>query len=303
QQMELEYNIFEPFSIFRSWHTNIDIEYSSLYKPRKYQEAEIRLFTDFTYKNHYSTGLFAQWQPESHDYFEPRVEGWMFKRPEQVSAHLFFGTDDTKDLSLRGGIDYEKSAKWNQHEYGFDVSPNFRFSDAFSLNYEIEYEKEMNDMGYVEDEETTEGNVNITFGKRNVTTLENRLEGSFKFSPRDLVNLRIRHYWRTLNYSNFYPLQENGDLGTSYGYDRYGSSQDLSYNALTVYLQYLWQFAPGSELSVVWKNNIYHFSEEIPESYLQNLDQTLSAPQINSISLKFLYYLDYQSIQRGLQQL
>lgn len=303
QQMELEYNIFEPFSIFRSWHSNIDFQYSSLYKPRKYQEFEVSLFTDVTYKNHYSTGLMAQWQPESHDYFEPRVEGWRFKRPERFSIHTFMGTDNTKDISLRGGIDLGKASKWNQHEYGFDISPNFRFSDAFSLNYRFELRKEINDMGYVEDEKTAGGDVNVTFGKRNVQTITNRLEGSFKFSPRDLINLRIRHYWRTLEYSNFYPLQQSGDLGTPYGYDRYGSQQDLNYNALTVYLQYLWQFAPGSELSVVWKNNIYNFSKDIPDSYLRNLDQTLNAPQINSFSLKFLYYLDYQSIQRSLQQL
>ena len=303
QQLELEYNIYEPFSIFRSWHTNVDFQYSSLYKPRKYQEFEIRLFTDATYKNHYSTGLMAEWQPETHDYFEPRVEGWMFKRPQRFSAHMFFGTDDTEDISLRGGIDYGKAAGWNQHQYGFDLSPNFRFSDAFSLNYQFEIRKEINEMGYVEDEETSGGNVNITFGKRNVKTLENRLEGSFKFSPRDLINLRIRHYWRTLDYSNFYPLKESGALGSSYGHDRYGSSRDLSYNALTVYLQYLWQFAPGSELSVVWKNNIYHSAEEIPKGYFNCLDRTLKAAQVNSFSLKFIYYLDYQNIQRSLKSL
>ena len=302
QQMELEYNIFEPFSIFRSWNTNLDIEYSSLYNPRKYQQFELRLFTDVTYKNYYQTGFFASWQPETHDYFEPRVDGRRFKRPQRFSIHTFMGTDDTKDVSLRGGIDYGKSAKWNQHEYGFDISPNIRFSDAFSLNYQVEYEKEMNDMGYVDDEETAGGTVNITFGKRNVTTFTNSLEGSFKFSPRDLINLRIRHYWRTLEYSNFYPLKESGDLGSPYGYDRYGSEKDLNYNALTVYLQYLWQFTPGSELSVVWKNNIYTSSDDIPGDYFSNLDHTLSAPQINSLSLKFIYYLDYQSIQRGFRK-
>jgi hypothetical protein len=216
---------------------------------------------------------------------------------------LFFETDNTEDISLHGGISYGKASKWNKHEYGFDLSPNFRISDAFSLNYRFEYEKEINDMGYVEQEPAQQGNVSVTFGKRNVKTLENRLEGSFKFSPRDLVNLRIRHYWRTLDYANFYPLQESGDLGTPYGYERYGSSQDLSYNALTIYLQYLWQFAPGSELSVVWKNNIYHSAEEIPKGYFNCLDRTLKAPQVNSFSLKFIYYLDYQNIQRSLKSL
>lgn len=303
QSLELEYHIFEPFSIFRSWFSNLDLVYSQLYTPRKYQGFEARLFSFATFKNHYETGFFARWEPEAHDYFEPRVEDRMFKRPGRYSVRLFMETDNTKDISLRGGLDWGKSAKWDQYRYGFEITPNFRFSDAISLNYRFEYNKEFNDMGYVEDQLTIEGETEITFGKRDVKTITNSLEGSFKFSPRDMINLRIRHYWRTVEYSNFYPLKENGDLGIPYGYDSYGSSQDLNYNALTVYLQYLWRFAPGSELSLVWKNNIYSFSGDIPESYFKNFRQIINDPQINSISFKILYYLDYQNIQRGIRQI
>jgi len=301
QNLELEYNIYEPFGIFLSWHSNLDLEYSQLYDPRKYQSFEMRLFSVANYKNHAQTGMFVNWQPESHDYFEPRVEGWdwKYKRPRQAFARFWYETDNTEDLSVNISGSYRQSGEYNRHGYRLGMRPSIRFSDNFSVTYDLEYNMLENDVGYVDQDTDQQGDLSVTFGKRDVKTITNTLRSSYKFTSRDLLNLRIRHYWRTVNYSNFYPLQAEGDLGPAYGFGRYGNQRDLSYNALTVYLQYLWHFSPGSELSVVWKNNIFTSTQDIPGSYFRNLDHTLGAPQINSFSVKFIYYLDYQYLKRG----
>jgi hypothetical protein len=60
----------------------------------------------------------------------------------------------------------------------------------------------------------------------------------------------------------------------------------------------VWYFAPGSEMSVVWKNAINTYDDHLVHSYFTNLDHTISAPQSNSFSVRVLYYLDYQYIKK-----
>jgi hypothetical protein len=64
-------------------------------------------------------------------------------------------------------------------------------------------------------------------------------------------------------------------------------------------MKYLWRFAPGSELSLVWKNAIYTNDNNLVNSFVDNLENTFAASQINSISLKILYYLDYQYLMKN----
>jgi len=299
QDLELSYNIYEPFGIFLNWYNNIDLRYSQLYKPRKFKRVELSFYSSTTFRNQLSTGLYYSWQPTSHDYYEPRVEGWMFKQPGRDYVNTWISTDNSKNISLSVRSSYNKGKKYNKHGYSISLHPNFKFSDRFSMNYSFNWDKDFNSLGYVEDKTDINGNVQIDFGKRDIKTLTNTLESSYKFNNRTLINLRIRHYWRTVEYSDFYPLQEDGELGESLGYNAYGSGKDLNYNAFSIYMKYLWHFAPGSELSVVWKNNIYTDSNDIEENYFRNLDRTLNQSQINSFSVKLIYYLDYQQIKEG----
>jgi ABC-type multidrug transport system permease subunit len=59
-----------------------------------------------------------------------------------------------------------------------------------------------------------------------------------------------------------------------------------------------WRFAPGSELTVVWKNSILNQDKVIPNDYFMNLKNMFDQPQMNSISFKAIYYFDYQSLRR-----
>jgi hypothetical protein len=65
---------------------------------------------------------------------------------------------------------------------------------------------------------------------------------------------------------------------------------------------YTWRFAPGSEMSIVWKNSIYQSDtggdDVIIDGFLEDLKYTLNSPQVNSFSIKFLYYLDSQYLKR-----
>jgi hypothetical protein len=74
---------------------------------------------------------------------------------------------------------------------------------------------------------------------------------------------------------------------------------NINFNAFTVDLQFIWYFAPGSELSFVWKNLILTQGDQISYSYFDDFNKTISAPQTNSFSIRVLYYLDYLLLKKA----
>jgi hypothetical protein len=108
----------------------------------------------------------------------------------------------------------------------------------------------------------------------------------------------VRHYWSRAQYINFYTLQENGELIDNAEY--YGTTDyDFNYNAFNVDLVFSWQFAPGSNLSVVWKNAILDEQPQPIVNFFEDVKHTFSSDQLNSLSIKVLYYLDYQYLVKN----
>ena len=53
------------------------------------------------------------------------------------------------------------------------------------------------------------------------------------------------------------------------------SPYDISYNAWSIDCVFRWIFAPGSELSVVWKNLLDDQGDLLPDTYTENLQDVL----------------------------
>ena len=109
------------------------------------------------------------------------------------------------------------------------------------------------------------------------------------------LSIRGRHYWSKANYRGYYRLEENGLL-TAYNYS---NSHDVNFNAFNIDLVYFWQFAPGSELNIVWKNAVVKREGIINNDYYDNLKGSLNSPQNNTVSIKVLYYLDYVTVKKA----
>ena len=71
------------------------------------------------------------------------------------------------------------------------------------------------------------------------------------------------------------------------------SIHNNSFNSFTIDMAYRWVFAPGSEISLVWKNSIFSFNDQVELNYIENVGNVLNDSATNSLSLKVLYYIDY----------
>jgi len=292
--LAFSYRMLEPFSIFNTMTHSIMLGYDQLFAPREYSRFGGMVYSSATFKNYWNVRLSLKGDPFGmQDWYEPRVDGWFYKRPAFYEIDVNGSTDYRKRVAINFGLQYmENQAGENGWELG--VMPRIRINNKLSINPRFKYEQAQNQVGYA-------GYLNqdsIAFGKRAVSRVTSQLAASYVFNNKSALSLSMRHYWSTVNYSEYYLLERDGELSD---YTDYPNNEDLNFNILTVDLEYSWNLAPGSFLTVVWKNNIYT-SDEVEDdlflNYWDNFNATFSSPQTNSFSVKLTYYLDYQTVIR-----
>jgi len=80
----------------------------------------------------------------------------------------------------------------------------------------------------------------------------------------------------------------------------YNGTSNYNFNLFNIDLLLSWNFLPGSYLSVMWKNQIFS-NGDVPESmqmptYGDSFKQIWLEPQANNLSVKLMYYIDYNSL-------
>lgn len=289
--LSFDYGIYEPKGNIIDWNNSISFEYNSLYKPREFTDFNIHASNSLTLKNYLFIGSNLSYRPtKMYDYFEPRVEGRMFERPEAFEVTSWLSSDYRKPLALDLRVGYNKEFG---DGYFYSASPRVRIGNKFLIVYEFRYDKKNNEKGFVRI--NRDDNLDIIFGRRDNTTYTNSINSSFIFNNKSWISLDLRHYWSQIDYNKYYTLKQNGSLSD---YPEYNENEDFNYNIFNIDLMYSWNFAPGSFLTVVWKNNILeqkYIENNNFYTFGENLENMINSNKMqNSFSIKISYYLDYK---------
>jgi hypothetical protein len=291
-EISLAHRILEPVGIFNSINNSLQLAYNMIYNPRAYSSLTAAYSTHFLFLDYSDISISIMGSPfNSHDYYEPRVAGRYFVSPAYYGVSTRGSSDYRKKLAFNAGFGFNGNA-WGEHGYDLSFGPRIRFNDRLSIFPSFKWADQRDDRGFV----GFTGNDSIVFGRRNVKTVTNSITGSYVFNNKAALSLVFRHYWSQVNYNEFYILEENGEITSYSGYNK---NKDLDFNVFSIDLEYAWNFAPGSYLTAVWKNNINRsqaIEGEMFTSYWRNLETTVVAPQTNSFSVKVSYYLDYQRV-------
>jgi len=289
---EFSYNTFQPFWKLYTTRNSISFNYNQLYYPRVYTGTSIGYNSMFLFSNYWSLMIRSEYKPVGEDdYYEPRIPGRYYHRPEQLMAFIKFDTDKSKKLYF----DFSVSAirvysDRDQYTYSFSAEPEIKLSSRAVTGLQVSYEKNVNDIGFV-----SADNDNIYFGLRDNSTISTTLNMDYIFMADMYITFRMRHYWSRADYlDEYFRLEDDGSLSTV----TYGTDHDYNYNAFNIDMVYTWRFAPGSEMSLVWKNSIYADSQEIYYDFEDNLRHMFGKGATNSLSLKILYYLDWMYFQK-----
>lgn len=298
QGINVKYFEFEPKGNILKWYARLYAGHYYLYNPRKFMFVNFGGDARFTFRNHLTVGGSFNLLPlGKRDYFETRVSGRYVKVPESITAS-FWGSPDYRKrflvdyrLGMSYTLDYKRFNPWIR------LTPRWRLQDNFMIIPSLEIDFTRNDHGYVMDSVNTQSNAlhTIIFGKRNLQNVTSSITADYIFSPDISLAFRLRHYWLAVAYQEFFDLIPDGSLiGTNYQ-----NPEDFIVNSFNVDLVLKWNFAPGSELLLIWKNAVYEQQkgEGLPENYFANLESLSALPVSNSFNIKLLYYLDWQQIK------
>ena len=294
-KLTLNYLILKPFWKFINNTTTLVIRHSTLYKPDRFKSVSVSLQNQTTFTNYWNLLLQFSLIPLGYnDYYEPRVWGWVFKSPLAYTGSFKFSTDSRRMFKYTEIFTFTNTPGNNNFDYSFEYIPRLRLSDRFQISLDLYVDKNLNNYGWVETALDSMKNTVIYFGRRDVTTWNNIVAATYIFNTKMSLSIRVRHYWSQARYLQYYTLTPEGNLNNS----NYYKDNNICFNAFSVDLQYIWYFAPGSEISVVWKNQITTQGTALQSSYFTGLGTTLGSPQTNSFSIRVLYYLDYAYLKK-----
>lgn len=289
------YEIFEPVSIFNKYRFNMNVRHRRLYRPDVETSTSVNFNTFFALKSRDAFGLDAGYETEERDYFEPRSPGRFVIFDDSFGAGGFISTDYRRRLAvdIRGGY-----RDWNdvddQFFYRLNVSPRYRFSEKLLLILEASYRNVTNNFGWVDSSDT-----DIFFGRRNITSLENTLSVAYNFDPYKAINLRFRNFWSTADYSAdiFFTLNEDGTR-TPTNYDlAERRDPNTNFNIWNLDLSFRWRFAPGSEASLLYRNQVFNQDDLSQLGYTESLDNLFDQPVQHTVSLRVTYFIDYNNVK------
>jgi len=288
------YKILQPVGKFNDFKVSFRLFNSFLYNPGVYTGNSYKIGFFANTNKRFSFGFNASGKiGKQKDFYEPRraiSEQLYLERNSEIDFDGLISTDFRKKFAFDLKGNTRKVFGTDQTGFGFEFGPRYRFSNKMSLVYRFKFNSSKNEIGYV----NNNNNNIIIFGKRGSDSYENSLSGIYSFSTKSSVSLSFRHYWQTVKYnSQFYSLNTDGTLADH----TYTNNHDVNYNSWNLDLNYLWEFAPGSQLTAFYRNSIFNANDQSALNFINNIDDLFNQPALHTFSIKFVYFIDYNNIK------
>ncbi len=292
------YNIYKPFGKFLRWRNSLSVTQQRLFDNKNIIGTTYTLQTSTKLKNYTSLGTRITVTPTKiYDYFEPRVQNKFYVKDPSKNITSWISTNYANPFAYDFLLNYYFSNLSFKSQYGlsFTYSPRFQLSQYALIVLSQQMRYDFNNIGYVG---KTASEDSIFFGKRNIKYNTQTIQFDYIFTKNISLNMKIRHYWSTIDYYDYYTLANNGKLyPLKYSY-HFINNADINYNAFTVDLIFKWIFSPGSEFSIVYKKNITSTTNNIIKDYYSNFENMyFNSPRLNSISFKLIIYINYHNFK------
>ncbi len=294
------FNKYNPFWKLNQLFTTLSYQMEQNYTTNQVLKNLIS-FEAFTTlrKSFHSIFMNLEIQPgDAINLYESRVDGQHFINPGYVYFNLGVSSDYRRKLAIDGYLGLGIGQKYGTSYYRQGrLAPIIRFSDKFTLRPSVEFLNHDGDVGFGGYDESG----NPVYGRRDIFTLTNIIAGKYLFRNNLSLSLRIRHYWSNGVYQYHADLNEKGELVRN---DNVLANTDFNFNAFNTDLVFAWQVAPGSFLNVVYKSALVSDEKELAKTYFYNVQSVFQDNPLNTITLKFIYFIDVASLKRtkkGLQ--
>lgn len=292
----VSYNQFTPTKNLVNYKYSLMLVHTRMYKPNAPVSTYLEGDASWVFKNFWdvelNAGIYPSWQT---DYFELQTKDRFVKKPPYLYVFVEGSTDSRKPLFVNYEFGLADGGVFEDNTYlRSTLGANYRFSKKFSLNLQMQRQHENLQIGYAFRE-----NGNPVLGFRDYKDVATILSGTYNFTSRMNLTLRARHYWNAVKYRSFFNVQEDG----RYAPREYIPGKDENFNIFNVDAFYTWDFRPGSRIIVGYKNSLgndylFDLAGKEHEKYLPNLRHSFKLPHGNELTLRFIYFLDYNQLRR-----
>jgi len=292
---DISYNQFTPKGNFLTYKYRLSSIYSWSYKPYAFKQLQLTASGFWVFKNFWDvTFTLGSFPYGEKDYFVLNTPGRYARRPAYSFAEIEGSTDSRKKLFfsyqyLQGFFHIPEKHNYHLYEFGF----RYRFSNKVTMSVTNANEMETDYIVYA----GTESNGEPIIGFVDFTDITSVYSGVYNFTPRMNLTMRIRHNWSKVIYKRFANVDVDGkDIPRAFIPNR---DENVNYFNLDAF--FTWDFRLGSRIIFGWKNflgNEEYVDGSIHRKYLNNLGETLDLRHGNELTLRFIYFIDYNSLKR-----
>jgi len=287
---EMTYRIVNPTKTFNTFKLNQNINVEKQNTTGKIQEGWYKIIANATtLKNHYLEFMMQINPLNRFDFYEPRSYGSYVYKPKSIIGYGQFYSDETRPFHYELELSTEKFDEENRNIYRVFGGVKNRFNNRFSLSYNFEYTRMVNDRGWVGFD-----NNDIIFGERNREIVQHYFTGKYSITNKMTFNLIARYYWSYSENHEYFTLQDDGYLTPN---PSYSLNKNRNFNSWNLDFSYSWWFAPGSELSVLYRNYALERTDVVEKNTQENFNNLFAGNLTNIFSISLRYYIDYNSLK------
>ncbi|WP_309641995.1 DUF5916 domain-containing protein [Flavobacterium sp.] len=300
-QSDASYRIINPTNTFNTFQISSTLYSEFDNRSGRLQEGTIILGLDSnTKKNNYIGSGITIRPHKIYDFYEPRSLGetQFVTAPEYIETKLYYSPNYNKKFIIDVNTTYAVFNEKDRINYGFSVGPRYRINDHILLVYKFTFLRQNNNTGYIDDFDHDANAATadkIIFARRNRITYTNTLEGKYAINNKINLNLSVRHYWSYAKNRNILELEPNGDLTEI---DYYNLNKDSNFKTWNFDLSYNWWFAPGSQVSLLYRNNSLISEDVFNTRFTKNFSDSVNNTNLDHVfSVSIRYFIDYNSLK------
>ncbi|WP_225036286.1 DUF5916 domain-containing protein [Winogradskyella sp. SM1960] len=294
---DISYQTFEPSGNLNNYTISTYFNYNRLVEPNVYSQFNLGVSYRATTKGLDGFGFNFDIEPgKQKDYFESRDgRPFIYENFVTTGGYLSSNYNRTFALDLRANVGALFETGRDKFTYDIEVEPRVRINDKLLLIYQFYYDFTNGGRGFAtrEDEQSI-------FGERNRQIVTNSISSNYAFNPYNSLSLSFRHYWDTVSYDNdLFTLLDSGRLTTDAGYtvDSVSNDPNINFSTWNIDLSYSWQFAPGSFLTALYRNQLFNSDAIAEYNYSQSIDKLFDQPMQHTFSVRLQYFLDFNGIK------
>lgn len=291
----INYRILNPTKLFNTFRINLNYYNQFENSTGKSMEHYVNINVNSnTLKNDFIGYGIGISPAKKFDFYEARIPGRVVQIPANGNFWLYFSSNYNRKFAFDFEATVFKTEQENRWGYGLFVSPRYRFSDKFTLIYRSSFNQQNSDIGWVDFQED-----NVILAERNRTTVNNTISGKLAINEKMTFNLSTRHYWSFAENIKYHTLLEDGSFVEN---EMYSNNKNANFNLWNFDLSYAWWFAPGSQLTVLYRNNAQDFRREIDKNFGSNISNTFEDNLNHTFSVSLRYFIDYNKAKNWIKK-